>query len=182
FDLSGESAGLLGRPTAIRIKAQLVLGKRFGQRAIALQFIFRRENATFQLVRTETARRFQRFRVGDQLLWRAYFPNSTRSPMALAAAARRIRVAEEQVRGERDALAEAAAQNFRHWCIPVLAEQVETRKFQRRKNLRLIVVERGGRVSDAEAKLFKASRIPTQQIGSQAAEGGFRGLAAAAHF
>ena len=176
LDLLSEPDSLLRRPDAVRVEAEAVAARRpraqlLGQRAVTLQLVLGREDAALQLVRGEAVALLQRARVGDELLGRADF----------ARARFRVRIAEEEVGGERDALSQPPAQDVGDGGSPLLAEQVEAGKFEGGEDLRAVVVERGRRVGDEEAHLFEAGRVVADQVSLHRPEHAFGGLAAAAH-
>ena len=99
----------------------------------------------------------------------------------LAAAGPRIGIAEETIRGERHAIAQRAAEDLVHRHAPRLAENIEAGELERGEHLRAVVVERRGRVGDAEAHLLEVRRVVADEVGLHGAEDGLGGFAAAAH-
>ncbi len=67
-----------------------------------------------------------------------------------------IGVAEKTVGGEGDAVAQTAAEHFVNRNLPRLTEYVETGEFDSSKELRAVVVERGGGICEEEAHLLEA--------------------------
>src|SRR5581483_6023850 len=103
---------------------------------IALQFVVGMKDAAFQLVRGEAVTLLQFARVPDELL---HGPDFSRAVL-------RIRVAEEEVRGERHALLQTTAENVIDRYAPLLPEKIEAGEFEGGQDLRPVVVERGRRV------------------------------------
>ena len=91
-------------------------------------------------------------------------------------------IAEEAVGGERDAVAQPAAENLADRHAPGLSQNVEAGEFQRGQNLRPVVVERRRGIGDQEAHLLDARGVVAHQVGLHGAEDGFGRFAAAAHF
>ena len=94
----------------------------------------------------------------------------------------RIRIAEEAIRREANAVAHAPAENVADRNAPRLAENIQTREFQRGMNLSAIVVERCGGIGDEKSHLLQPRRIVADKIGLHRAKRRFGGFAAAAHF
>ncbi len=116
-------------------------------------------------------RRFKRAGKFDKLIEGAH----------LALAALRVGIAEEAVARERYAVAQAAAQNIANGHVPGLAQNIEAGEFQRRQDLRAVVIQGGGRVGDEESHLFQTRGVVAHQIRLHGAEHGFGRFAAAAH-
>src|SRR5262245_20490024 len=172
FDLLGEPDRSLRRPDAVRVEAEVVVAvERVGERVVALQFVLRREDAALQFVRAESVALSQIARVRDQLLDGSHF----------ARAVFRVRVAEEEIRSERHAIPQTTAEDVTYGNAPLLPQNVEAGEFQRRQNLRAVVVERGRRVGDQKPHFFQLRRIVADQIAFHRAEDGFCRFAAAAH-
>src|SRR5260370_27970485 len=98
----------------------MVLPERLGECSITLQFIRRRENTAFQLVRLEAAPGFQFLCEGDKLTDRPDLPFAIRG----------IWVAEEQVGGKRNSIPQPPAQNFRNARTPRPPEEVQADGFE----------------------------------------------------
>src|SRR5262245_39292773 len=163
FDLLAEPDRGLGRPDAVRVEAEVVFAvERAGQRVVTLQLVLRLEDAALQFVRGESVSLSQIARVSDQLLDGSY----------LARTIFRVRVAEEEIRGERHAIPQTSAQNVTNGNAPLLPQDVEAGEFERRQNLRAVVVERGRRVGDQKPHLFKPRRIVADQVAFHRAEDG----------
>src|SRR3954471_23325994 len=111
FDGAPEPDRLLGRPDGVRIEAEAVAGKCRRQRPIALQVVFERKHATFELVGAKPVLRLQRARESHDLLRGAN--GSLAAP---------VRVAVEQIRRKRHAIADAPAENVTYRHAPRLAE------------------------------------------------------------
>ncbi len=143
-----------------------------GQRAVSFQFVIRMENAGLHLMRGEAEAAFQAFGIGQHLIDGADF--------ALAGA--RIGISEETVGGERNAVAQTAAEDFRYRHAPGLAQDVQAGKFERGEDLGAVVVEGRGGIGDEEAHFLKARGVMAHQVLLHGAENGFGRLSAAAHF
>ena len=91
------------------------------------------------------------------------------------------RVPVEQVRCERNPIANAPAEDVADRNSPLLPEQVEAGKFQRRDNLRAIVVERGGRVREQEPHVLEQGGVAADERSLQRQHRRNRRLATAAH-
>jgi hypothetical protein len=63
-----------------------------------------------------------------------------------------------------------------------VAQQIETRKFDRGDHLRAVVVERCGGIGEQEPHLFETRGVASHDIRLQRADAGHSRLAAAAHF
>ena len=171
LDRAAEPDRLLGRPHGVRIEPEAVARQRRGDGAIALEVVVGREDAAFQLVRSEPVLRLERPCVRDELIRRAH-----------GAVAVGVGVAEEQIRRERHAIADAAAEDVADRHAPRLAEQIEARELERGDDLRAIVVERRRRIGEQEAHVLEAGRIAAEQRRLQREDRRDRRLAAAAHF
>ena len=90
-------------------------------------------------------------------------------------------VAEEQIRRERHAVAQLAAEDVVDRHAPLLAEDVEAGELQRGEHLRAVVVERRGRVGDQEAHLLELRRVVADEVRLERLERRVRALPAAAH-
>ena len=138
--------------------------------AVAFELVLRREHAPLQLVRGEAVLCLQRARLADELLGRSHLARAVP-----------IRIAEEQVRGERDAVLQAAAQDLGDRHAPLLAEDVQAGELERGQDLRAVVVERGRRVGDQEPHLLEPRRVVADEIALQRAEHRLGRFPAAAH-
>src|SRR3984885_4459910 len=122
FNRLAKANRLLGGPDAIGIEAQGIVGKCRREGAIDLQLVIRGKDAGFQFMGMKTKFLFVGGRGFHHLIDGANF----------ARAGLGIRVAEETVRCEGNAIAQAASENLGNGYAPRLAEQVETREFKRR--------------------------------------------------
>ena len=146
-------------------------GRAAAERAVALELVVGREDAALELVGREAVLRLQRAGLRHQLL----------GGPDLAAAGLGSRVAEEEVRGERHALAQPAAEDLADRHAPLLAEDVEAGELERGHELRAVVVERGGRVRDQEAHLLERAGSWPTRYGFSPWKAASAALAAAAH-
>ena len=94
----------------------------------------------------------------------------------------RVRVAVEQVRRKRHAIADAPAENVTDGHAPRLAEQIETGEFKRGDDLRSVVVERCGRVREHEPHFLQPRRVAADERRLQREHRRDRRLTPAAHF
>src|SRR5690606_38715874 len=83
----------------------------------------------------------------------------------LAAAGVVVRVPEEEVGCEGNLGANGAAQDVAYGDAPFLSEDVEAGEFQSCEKLRAVVVERRGRIGDAESHLLEVRRAAAHQVG-----------------
>jgi hypothetical protein len=171
FDRASESNSLFGRPDGIGIESNPVARHRGRERPITFEIVFKREDAALELVRSKAVSLLQRSRVLDDLLDRAD-----------GALAVRVRITEEDVRGERDAIAHPAAEDVADRYAPRLTQQIKARELERRHDLGPVVVERGGWIGEHEAHLFQPRRIAAHERRSHRQDSRDRRLAAAAHF
>ena len=162
-----QRVGQRGR--RVRVVAQPVLRERLGQRAVAGQLVLRRVDAALELVRAEPVRALELARVLDELLGRAHLGHV------------RPRVAEEQVGGELDLVAQPAAEQVVHRHAEPLADQVQARELDRRVQLDAVVVQRRGRVADLLPQRLELERVVAAQARAERLEGGLGAVAAAAH-
>ena len=172
FDSLAEADGLFHAPHAVGVEAQGVAGKRGRQRAVNFQLIVGRKHAGLQLVSGETETPLPFARLANHLV----------NGADLTRARARIRVAKENIGGETDAVAQAAAEDFRDRHAPVLAQDVETGEFEGGQHLRPVVVQRCRGIGDAKPHFLQARRIVSDEASLQRAEHGFGGFASAAHF
>jgi hypothetical protein len=93
----------------------------------------------------------------------------------------RILIAIEQIAGEGNFLAERAAQQIAGADAKLLADEVDASELDCGVELRAIVVKGGCGIADFPVELLELERIVAEQMGLQAANRGFRALAAAAH-
>src|SRR4029077_12780462 len=115
LDALAEPDGLLGRPHRVGIEPERITRERLGERAIALELIGRRKDAALELVRLEAVGLLELARVLDELLAGAH----------LARAVARIRIPKKQIRRERNAIPDLAAQDVVDGDVPLLAQDVE---------------------------------------------------------
>ena len=171
LDVLAEPDGLLGGPDAVRVEAEAIAREGRGERAVALELVLRREDSALELVARESVARLEGSRLRHQLLGGAH----------LAPAGARVRVAEEEVGGERHALAQPATEDLADRHAPALAEDVQAGELEGGEELRAVVVEGRRRVRDQEAHLLEARGIAADEVSLEALERGRGGLAAAAH-
>src|SRR5690349_18785768 len=69
------------------------------------------------------------------------------------------RITKKQVRSERHTLTQTTTENLGNRNTPLLPENIQTGKLDRREHLRPVVVERRGRIRDQESQLFQPRRI-----------------------
>src|SRR5262249_31126931 len=93
-----------------------------------------------------------------------------------------IRVAEETVGGEGDAIAEASAENVANGHVPRLPEDVEAGELESGHDLCAVVIEGRGGFGDLEAHRLEARGIVAHEVRLHGAEDGFGRFAAASHF
>src|SRR5512133_1168650 len=154
LDVLAEPDRLLGGPDAVRVETKAITGKRGGDRAVALELELRWKHATLQLVRRESVRRLERERLGDELVARSYFARSVG----------RAWITEEQIRCERNVIAQSSADDVADRNTPRLTQNVETCELQRGQHLRAIVVQRRSWISDAKAHLLEPRRIVAEDV------------------
>jgi len=171
LDPLAEPDRLLGGPDAVRVEAEAVARERVREGPVALQLVLGWEDAALELVRGEPVALLERAGLGHELFDRADLPG----------AVLRVRVPEEEVRGERHPVTQAAAQELGHGHAPFLPQDVEARELQSGEDLRAVVIERRRRVGDDEAQLLDARGIAPEQIGLQALESGDGAFTASAH-
>src|SRR5207248_2189191 len=83
--------------------------------------------------------------------------------------------------GERDLVAEPAAEEVVDGDVQPLPDEVEACELDRRVELRAIVVEARGRIAELEAKRLELKRVVPEEVRLQARERELGRLAAAAH-
>jgi hypothetical protein len=94
----------------------------------------------------------------------------------------RIRVAEEAVGGEGDAVAQAPAEDVANGDVPRLPEDVEAGELEGGQDLRAVVVEGRRGIGDLEAHLLETRGVVAHEVRLHGAEDGFGRFAAASHF
>src|ERR1051326_3063119 len=169
FDLLSKPDRRFSGPDAIRIETEAIAGQGGSKRAIAFKLIFRRKDTAFQLVRSETITLPQRLRRFNELLDRSYFFTL------------RVRITKKQVRSERHSLAQTPTKNLRNRHAPLLSDNIKTRKLERRKHLRAVVVERSRRIADQKSQLFELRRVMADNVTPERMKRSLRRLASAAH-
>src|SRR3954462_10696457 len=122
-------------------------------------------------MRLESVLCLQLARVLDKLIGSAYFTLPGDG----------IRIAIEEIAGEPHVVAQLTSEQVIHRLIQLLADQIETSEFERRKKLRPVVVQTCGGIRDLETERFELKRIVPLEVGQQPPECGFGAFAAAAH-
>ena len=171
-DAFAEADRVGKRERAIRIEADAIAGAGFRNRAKCGQFVIRRIDAAFQLVRLESMLGLQRLCMRNELLERSHF--------ALASLA--IGMAKEQIARKRNRVAHAATQQITDRNAEFLSDDVQARELDRCVQLRPIVVEAGGRIADREAHRFQPEHIVPAKIGKETRECLRDRFTSAAHF
>ena len=151
-----EADGLFGGPDAVGVEAQGVVGEGGGDGAIDFEFVVGMEDAGLHFVGGEAEALLEG--AGVATTWSMV--RTSPSPVC------GIRVAEETVGREGDAVAQAAAEDVADRDAPGLAEDVEAGEFERGEDLGAVVVERRGRVGDQEAHLFEARGVVADEVRS----------------
>src|SRR5208337_3955163 len=132
FNRSAELDGLLCRPHGVWVKPQPIPGQCGSERAIALQVVLRQKNSALQLVRGEAPSLLEFLCVRHELLNGANFSG----PISGAG------ITEKEIGRKFIPDHKAATENLGGRNSPRLPQDVETREFKRRDDLRSIVVER----------------------------------------
>src|SRR4029453_10022426 len=112
--------------------------------AVALEIVVERKHAALQFVRPESVFLLELARVFHELIGRAHRAAPISGGIAI-----------EQVRRERDAVANASAEEVAHRNPPRLTKNIQAGELERRDDLRAVVIERGGRVGEQEAHLLE---------------------------
>src|SRR5690606_4821244 len=92
-----------------------------------------------------------------------------------------VGIAEKEIRGERNTVAQPPAEDVVDGGVPALTQQVQAGELERRQDLRAVVVERSRRVGDEEAHLLAGGRVAADEIRLQPFEGGDGALASPTH-
>ena len=171
LDRPPEVHGVVEGERAVGVVAQALAGQRLRERAVALELVRGGKDPALELVRAEAVLRLEVEGVRDELFGRA----------DLAAAGLRIRVAEEQVARERDAIVEPAAQEVADRHAELAADDVEAGELERRVELRAVVVEARGRIADLEPHRLEREHVVPGEVAFERSERARGVLAAAAH-
>ncbi len=153
LDGPSESDGLFGRPDGIGIESHGIAWDCRGDGTVALEIVVGRKHPALQFVRSEPVFLLELARVFYELIGRAHGATPIGGGIAI-----------EQVRRERDAVANASAEDVAHRYTPRLAQKIQAGELERRDDLRAVVVERGRRVGEQEAHLLEARRVAPEQI------------------
>src|SRR5919112_2152477 len=166
-----EANALLDAEGGVGIEPQGIFGERAGESPVALQFVFRRIDATLELVRSETVLFLECPRMLHQLV----------GGPDLGLPRLGIRVPEKEVAGEGHPVPELAAEQRVNREFELLPHQVQTPKLYGGMKLGAVVVEARRRVHDLEPERLELEGIVANEVGFEAFESTLRALPTSPH-